>query len=171
MSKAARETHGSTKGQMLKAGITAAVVFGALGGMMPTLLRIAASLSGDANAALTELAGAALGTTIYGIVGATLAIVLGKTSTYDAFVTGIAAPAIVASMIHGATDIGDGRDRYSVGRQIRNQFRLIAKSRRRNRLDLLAHVGEIAQQREILRGMAAPREFLRDGRGGHIRRG
>jgi len=108
MSKPTRARRGSKKGQrkgqILKAGITAAVVFGALGGMMPTLLRIAASLSGDANAALTELAGAALGTTIYGIVGATLAIVLGKTSFYDAFITGIAAPAILASMVHGATD-------------------------------------------------------------------
>lgn len=104
MAKTARETHDSTKGELLKAGIAAAIVFGALGGMMPTLLRIAASLSADANAALTELAGAALGTTIYGIIGATLAIVLGKTSSYDAFVTGIAAPAIMASMIHGATD-------------------------------------------------------------------
>lgn len=104
MSKTARTVRGSTKRQMLKAGITAALVFGALGGMMPTLLRLAASLAGDANAALTQFYGIVLGTAIYGIVGATLAIVLGKTSTYDAFVTGIAAPAILASMIHGATD-------------------------------------------------------------------
>jgi hypothetical protein len=103
MSKAAREAHGSTKGQMLTAGITAAVVFGALGGMMPSLLRLAASLSGDASAALPGLA-IAVGIAVYGIIGATLATVLGKTSTYDAFVTGIAAPALVASMIHGATD-------------------------------------------------------------------
>jgi hypothetical protein len=103
MSKTTRETRGSPKRQMLTAGITAAVVFGALGGMMPSLLRLAASLSGDVNAPLPGLA-IALGIAAYGIVGATLAIVLGKTSTYDAFVTGIAAPALLASMIHGATD-------------------------------------------------------------------
>jgi hypothetical protein len=103
MSKATRKMRGSPKRHMLTAGITAAIAFGALGGIMPSLLRLAASLSGDVNAPLPGLA-IALGIAAYGIVGATLAIVLGKTSTYDAFVTGIAAPALLASMIHGATD-------------------------------------------------------------------
>ena len=74
------------------------LMYGALGGACPTLLKIGASLS--AGAPLPEL-NALLGVGVLMVVGGILAMGFGRTDVKEAIVTGIVAPALITNLVAG----------------------------------------------------------------------
>lgn len=71
-----------------------------VGGMMPTLSRFGASLIGDPNQAMPAN-GFYVGVGIYFLIGSVLAYAFAERNLKQAFLVGIAAPAIIANIVAG----------------------------------------------------------------------
>lgn len=92
-----------------------AIIFGALGGMCPTIAKLAAFYSVQTGADLPEL-GVWIGLTLFAFLGGIIALGFGATEVRAAIVAGIAAPAIVTNVISGAN--GAGKEDLSAMLQI-----------------------------------------------------
>lgn len=80
-----------------------AVCYGALGGMCPTLAKLAGSFSANPDQDMPAL-GVYIGVGLFAILGAIVALGFGTREVKAAIVAGIAAPAIVTNVISGVAD-------------------------------------------------------------------
>ena len=80
------------------------LVWGAVGGMLPTLGKIAGTFGANFDAPSPQLRGVAIALALYGVIGAVVSRAIGNPEVRQAMFAGIAAPAIVVSVLAGATD-------------------------------------------------------------------
>ena len=81
-----------------------ALAWGAVGGMLPTIGRIAGTYGADFSTPPPAWFGVGMAIVLYGVIGAVIARAMGNSDMKQALFAGIAAPAIVLSVINGATE-------------------------------------------------------------------
>ena len=79
-------------------------VWGAIGGALPTLGKIAGTYGANFDAPAPRVLGVAIALALYGTIGAVIARAIGNPDVKQALFAGIAAPAIVISVLTGASD-------------------------------------------------------------------
>jgi hypothetical protein len=80
------------------------LLWGAVGGMLPTLGRIAGTYGANFDAPPPALLGVMIALGLYGIIGSVVARAIGNVEVRQCLFAGIAAPAIVVSVLAGASD-------------------------------------------------------------------
>jgi hypothetical protein len=78
--------------------------WGAIGGILPTLAKIAGTFGANFDAPIPNLSGVAIAVVLYGVIGAVVARGIGNAEIKQAIFAGIAAPAILVSVIAGVSD-------------------------------------------------------------------
>jgi hypothetical protein len=79
-------------------------LWGAIGGTLPTLGKIAGGVGGSFEPpAISSVAGVLVALAIYAFIGAIIARAMGESEMKKALVAGIAAPAILTNLFNGAT--------------------------------------------------------------------
>src|SRR4051812_34079531 len=79
------------------------IVWGAIGGALPTLARIAAASGTAVDSPIPNL-GVLIGLALYAVIGGIVARAMENPEMKHSLFSGIAAPAIVASLLTGATE-------------------------------------------------------------------
>jgi hypothetical protein len=80
------------------------LMWGAIGGMLPTLARIAGTYAADFATPAPAWFGVCVAVILYGVIGAILARAMGNSDMRQALFAGIAAPAMVLSVLNGAAE-------------------------------------------------------------------
>jgi hypothetical protein len=78
--------------------------WGAIGGILPTLSKIAGTFGANFDAPVPNLYGVGIAVALYGFIGAVVARGIGNAEVKQAIFAGIAAPAILVSVIAGVSD-------------------------------------------------------------------
>jgi len=78
--------------------------WGAIGGALPTLGKIAGTYGANFDAPPPRVLGVLIAIALYGMIGAIIARAIGNPDVKQALFAGIAAPAIVISVLTGASD-------------------------------------------------------------------
>jgi len=136
-------------------GITTTSMFlwGAVGGMLPTLGRMAGTYGADFSAPLPHWSGVLLAVGLYAVIGAIMARAVGNAEMKQALFAGIAAPAIVLSVYNGASETKN--DKADVAKQISN----FAKT---NTKDLPPELKQILNNRNTGFIIKQPSTFMND---------
>ena len=79
-------------------------VWGAIGGALPTLGKIAGTYGANFDAPAPRVLGVLIALALYGTIGSIIARAIGNPDVKQALFAGIAAPAIVISVLTGASD-------------------------------------------------------------------
>jgi hypothetical protein len=80
------------------------LLWGAVGGSLPTLGKIAGTYGANFDAPLPNILGVVIAVTLYSLIGSVVSRAVGNPDVKQALFAGIAAPAIVVSVITGASD-------------------------------------------------------------------
>lgn len=80
------------------------LIWGAVGGALPTLAKIAGTYGSNFDAPMPNVLGVAVAIALYSLIGAVVARAMGHSEMKQALFAGIAAPAIVVSVLAGASD-------------------------------------------------------------------
>lgn len=78
--------------------------WGAVGGALPTVSKIAATFGANFDAPMPNMLGVAIALVLYAVIGSVMARAIGKKEMREALFAGIAAPAIIVSIIAGVSD-------------------------------------------------------------------
>jgi hypothetical protein len=80
------------------------LIWGAVGGAMPTLSKLAGTFGTNFDAPTPRILGVAIAIGLYGVIGSIISRAIGNPDVKQALFAGIAAPAIVVGVISGASD-------------------------------------------------------------------
>jgi hypothetical protein len=93
--------------------------WGAIGGALPTLGKIAGTYGANFDAPMPHISGVLAALALYGIIGSVVARAVGNPDLKQALFAGIAAPAIVVSVIAG---VGDSKSQQTKSQGAANRF-------------------------------------------------
>jgi hypothetical protein len=80
------------------------IAWGALGGALPTLGKIAGTYGANFDAPSPEISGVVIAVALYAVIGSVVSRAMGNPDIKQALFSGIAAPAVVISIVAGASD-------------------------------------------------------------------